>query len=105
MLPDYALRAGNDMMLTKASGDCGFTSATLKSGYGVTKMKEAAKNILYVYANSEGPNMYEYQGGFSSWMWFWILGDVLLAAGVIAVFWCLPFRAWCCNKKEEDDNE
>ncbi len=43
MLPDYALRAGNDMMLTKASGDCGFTSATLKSGYGVTKMKEAAR--------------------------------------------------------------
>ena len=105
MLPDYALRAGNDMMLTKASGDCGFTSATLKSGYGVTKMRESAKNILYVYANSEAPNMYTYEGGFSNWMWFWILGDAILAAGMIALFMCLPFRAWCCNKKKEDDNE
>ena len=105
MLPDYALRSGNDMMLTKASGDCGFTSATLKSGYGVTKMRESAKNILYVYANSEAPNMYTYEGGFSNWMWFWILGDIVLAAGMIVLFICLPYRAWCCNKKKEDDNE
>lgn len=105
MLPDYAVRAGNDMMLTKASGDCGFTSVTLESAYGVTKMREAAKNQLYVYVNSAAPDMYEYSGGFSTWMWFWILGDILLAAAMIAVFMNLPYRAWCCNDKEGKDNE
>lgn len=68
MLPDYAVRAGNDLMLTKASGNCGYTDETLKSGYAVTKMRESAKRMLYVYANSSAPDMYEYQGSFSTWM-------------------------------------
>lgn len=101
MLPDYAVRAGNDLMLTKASGNCGYTDETLKSGYAVTKMRESAKRMLYVYANSSAPDMYEYQGNFSTWMWFWILGDVVLAAAAIVIFANLPYRAWCCNPKKK----
>ena len=85
MLPDYAVRAGTNMMLTKASGNCGFTEEDLNSGYVVTKMRESAKDILYVYVNSEAPNMYEYAGGFSVWMWLWILGDVVLVSISIAI--------------------
>ena len=93
MLPGYALRAGTDMMLTMASGDCGFTSATLDSDYGVTCMQNAAKNILYVYANSAAIDTAV--SSEAGWSWMWAAGNILLIALMIAVFALLPFRAWC----------
>lgn len=99
MLPDYALRAGTNMMLTKASDNCGFTDVTLKSGYGVTKLREAAKDILYVYANSVASDVAS--DSTAHWIWMWVLGNVALVILILAIFITLPFRAWCCNKKNE----
>lgn len=93
MLPDYAIMAGNDMMLTRASGDCGYTDAILKSDAGIRNMQRAAKNILYVYANSKAS---EVSGKYDvNWEWMWIVGDVVLAVVTLALFICLPVRAWC----------
>ena len=93
MLPDYAIMAGNDMMLTRASGDCGYTDTILKSDAGIRNMQRAAKNILYVYANS---NASEVSGKYDvNWEWMWIVGDVVLAVVTLALFICLPVRAWC----------
>lgn len=99
MLPDYALRAGTDMMLTMASGDCGFTSATLDSNYGVTCMQNAAKNILYVYANSAAIDTAV--SSEAGWSWMWIAGNILLIALMIAAFVLLPFRAWCLGDQKQ----
>ena len=93
MFPDYAIMAGNDMMLTRASGDCGYTDAILKSDAGIRNMQRAAKNILYVYANSKAS---EVSGKYDvNWEWMWIVGDVVLAVVTLALFICLPVRAWC----------
>ncbi len=93
MLPDYAIMAGNDMMLTRASGDCGYTDTILKSDAGIRNMQRAAKNILYVYANSKAS---EVSGKYDvNWEWMWIVGDVVLAVVTLALFICLPVRAWC----------
>ncbi|NEG89517.1 beta-glucosidase [Bifidobacterium aerophilum] len=93
MLPDYAIAAGNDMMLTRASGNCGYTDITLKSNYGIRQMQRAAKNILYVYANSKAA---EVSGKYDvNWEWMWVAGDVVLALLALASFLLLPVRAWC----------
>ena len=56
-------------------------------------MQRAAKNILYVYANS---NASEVSGKYDvNWEWMWIVGDVVLAVVTLALFICLPVRAWC----------
>ncbi|OZG65035.1 glycoside hydrolase family 3 C-terminal domain-containing protein [Bifidobacterium eulemuris] len=100
MLPDYAIAAGNDMMLTRASGDCGYTSTTLDSDYGITQMQKAAKNILYVYANSKAS---EVSGKYDvNWEWAWIAGNVVLAVVTLALFVTLPVRAWCAPAKNDD---
>ena len=98
MLPDYAIAAGNDMMLTRASGDCGYTDTTLKSDYGISQMQKAAKNILYVYANSKAS---EVSGKYDvNWEWMWVAGDALLAILAVTLFLALPVRAWCVPAKK-----
>ncbi len=97
MLPDYAITAGNDMMLTRASGDCGYTDTILKSDAGILNMQRAAKNILYVYANSKAS---EVSGKYDvNWEWMWIVGNVALMAATLALFICLPVRAWCAPEQ------
>ncbi|WP_225418484.1 glycoside hydrolase family 3 N-terminal domain-containing protein [Lacticaseibacillus daqingensis] len=97
MLPDYAVLAGNDMMLTRSSGNAGYTDKTLKTSTGVANLQRAAKNILYVYVNSKASQV---SGKYNvNWQWGWILGNVVLAALMLGSFVLLPYRAWCLNGK------
>ena len=91
MLPDYALRAGTDMMLTMASGDCGFTSATLESNYGITCMQKAAKNILYVYANSAAIN--NAVSGTATWTYIWIIGNIVLVLVMALIYFFMIYKS------------
>ncbi|MBW3082247.1 beta-glucosidase [Bifidobacterium phasiani] len=101
MLPDYAIAAGNDMMLTRASGDCGYTDITLDSDYGIAQMQKAAKNILYVYANSKAS---EVSGMYDvNWEWAWVAGDIVLVALAVLLFVALPVRAWCVPAKNNTE--
>ena len=100
MLPDYALRAGTSMMLTKASGKCGYTDVTLKTGFGLSKIRQGAKDILYIYANSDASEIYTYVSKDATWTWMWVLGNIILIALILSIFILLPFRAWC-----QEDNK
>ena len=82
MIPDQAIRAGGDMMLSTLGHVP--TEVSTGSSYGLQQMRRASKNILYTVANSRA---YVTPVVMSSptWLYLLIALNVVLFAGIAAL--------------------
>ena len=83
MTSDQAVRNGTDLML--ATADNGYNKLNITSSNSVQQaMRQSAKNILYVVANSRAYDENSASGGFN---WRGVLTGCTVAAGVLLAFW------------------
>ena len=84
---DYAIRGGNDLMLSSTGGV--HAHVTDDSATSVQALRQASKNILFTVANSNAYENYE-SAGLPTWQVTLFAVDAVVAAAVIgfgALFW------------------
>lgn len=94
-----AVRAGTDMMLVPDARTFDTVSGlTNNSGYGLTKIQEAAKHQLFVFVNTAGVDV---DSGLSyAWVALPVVISIVLALGAIAIFIFMVFPAFFVKKQE-----
>ena len=71
---------------------------TNNSGYGLTKIQEAAKHQLFVFVNTAGVDA---DSGLSyAWVALPVVISIVLALGAIAIFIFMVFPAFFVKKQE-----
>lgn len=98
-LGDYAVRAGTDMFLSPTGQNGRYTELTTDTAAGLTALRNAAKNQLYVYVNSEGiAGNVTYN---TAWIAIPIAVSVVLLIGVVLIQIFMVKPVFFPKKKKE----
>lgn len=94
-----AIRAGTDMILTpNARTFDDIEGMDNSKGYGLDKIREAAKHRLFVFVNTAGISV---DSGLSyAWVALPVVISVVPALGAVAIFVFMVFPAFFVKKKE-----